>query len=187
MGFPVCYFVAGVWLALWLFEQVVVLRMTGRVGEVGEREGEGGGEGGGNGWRRDGRREGREGGREEGRKGGREGGRKEGRKGGREGLGKFLKNKNLKWNGMELELFGVGDGFEKERGRGRDRGIDRMEWLSRLFFLSFFFGWLLTGYCGCEVSPSLGEGRGRLLVEGETRPGEGRLLVEGGMGVKEPD
>jgi len=59
------FVVAGVWLALWLFEQVVVLWVTGRVSEVGEREGGGGGREGG---RKEGREEGRKGGREEGRK-----------------------------------------------------------------------------------------------------------------------
>lgn len=39
---------------------------------------------------------------------------------------------------MKLKLSGVGDGFEKERGRGRDRGIDRMEWLSGFFFFFIF-------------------------------------------------
>jgi len=67
------FVVAGVWLALWLFEQVVVLWVTGRVSEVGEREGGGGG-------REGGRKEGREGGRKEGREEGRKGGREEGRK-----------------------------------------------------------------------------------------------------------
>jgi len=61
------FVIAGVWLALWLFEQVVVLWMTGRVSE-------------------------REGGREGGGMAGEE---MEGGKEGREGLGKV--QKKMKW------------------------------------------------------------------------------------------
>lgn len=45
-----------------------------------------------------------------------------------------------------------------------------MEWLSKFFFF-FFFGMALAGYCGCEVFAIFGRREGRLLVEGETRPG----------------
>lgn len=83
---------------------------------------------------------------------------------------------------LKLKLFELEIEFEKKRERERDgkgwNGMEWMEWNGYLdFFSFFFFEWLLTGYCGCGVSPSLGEG-GEVI---------GRRRDTAGGGVEEPD